>query len=123
RRVPRPGVTGLQAVPAEAGQTAWVTEKIVCPQCSIDRGFPPGFRQANPGRERRGKRRSSVGEYRFITRWGVSAPRLVVRDTLNDSQRFPEWWPCYKRCQPLTPVRLRRFHYEEAPVRPGSALP
>jgi hypothetical protein len=44
-----------------------------------------------------------VAEYRFITRWRVSAPRQVVWDILNDSLRYPEWWPCYKRCHPLTP--------------------
>jgi uncharacterized protein YndB with AHSA1/START domain len=44
-----------------------------------------------------------VGEYRFITRWRVSAPRQVVWDILTDSQRYPEWWPGYKRCQQLTP--------------------
>lgn len=42
-------------------------------------------------------------EYRFITRWRVSAPRQVVWDILNDSLRYPEWWPCYKRCHHLTP--------------------
>ena len=44
-----------------------------------------------------------MAEYCFITRWRMSAPRQVVWDILNDSQRYPEWWPCYKRCHPLTP--------------------
>jgi hypothetical protein len=44
-----------------------------------------------------------VAEYRFITRWRVRAPRQVVWDILDDSLRYPEWWPCYQRCHHLTP--------------------
>src|SRR5262249_21296261 len=49
------------------------------------------------------KRRSSVAEYSFITRWRLSASQQVVWDILNDSLRYPEWWPGYKSCHPLTP--------------------
>ena len=42
-------------------------------------------------------------DYRFITRWRVNAPTQIVWDVLNDAMRYPEWWPCYKRCQHLTP--------------------
>ena len=42
-------------------------------------------------------------DYRFITRWRVNAPTQIVWDALNDAMRYPEWWPCYKRCQHLTP--------------------
>ena len=44
-----------------------------------------------------------MAEYRLITRWRVSAPRQAVWDILNDVMRYPEWWPCYKRCHHLTP--------------------
>ena len=44
-----------------------------------------------------------MAEYRFITRWRVNAPTQIVWDILNDAMRYPEWWPCYKRCRHLTP--------------------
>jgi hypothetical protein len=44
-----------------------------------------------------------VAEYRFTTRWRVCAARQLVWDTLCDTMRYPEWWPCYKHCHHLTP--------------------
>ena len=33
-----------------------------------------------------------MSEYRFVTRWRLSAPQEEVFAVLHDSERWPEWW-------------------------------